>query len=95
MTRSLLQTHFRSMLRRVFSFELSSDFSETYASGLEIEVVVSAVDAIDVAGEGAGDALALFERLSAEGGELIVDGLKRLSWWMGRVKRHPGNPWRV
>ena len=57
-------------------------------------VVVSAVDAIDGAGDGAGDALALFERLSAEGGELIVDGLKRLSTWTGRVERHPGVPWR-
>ena len=75
------------MLRRVFNFELSSDFSETYASGLEIVVVVSAVDAIDVAGDGAGEALALFERLSAEGGELIVDSLKSLSTWTGRVVR--------
>ena len=73
------------MLRRVFNLELSSDLSETYASGLETAVVVSAGDATEVAGDGAGDALALFERLSAEGGELIVDGLKRLSAWTGRV----------
>ena len=95
MANPLLWTHFRSMLRRVFNLELSSDFSETYASGLETVVVVSAVDAIDVAGDGAADALALFERLSAEGGELIVDGLKRLSAWTGRVEEHPGVPWRV
>ena len=67
------------MLRRVFNFELSSDLSETYASGLEIVVVLSAVETMDVAGDGAGDALALLERLSAGGGELIVDGLRKLS----------------
>ena len=48
------------MLRRVFSFEPSSDFSDTYASGLEV-IVASAVDTVDVAGEGAGEALALSE----------------------------------
>ena len=82
----LLQTHFRSMLKRVFNFELSSDFSETYASGLEIVVVVSAVDVKDVARDGAGDALVLFERLSPEDGKLIVDGLERVSLYMDRVK---------
>ena len=75
--------------------ELSSDFSETYASGLESVVVVSPVDAIDVAGDVVGDALALFERLSAEGGELMVDGLKGLSAWAGRVEMHPGIRWSV
>ncbi len=65
------------MLRRVLNFELSSDLSDTYASGLEVVVVVSAVDAIDVAGDGAGDALALLE-VSPEDGELIVDGLERV-----------------
>lgn len=64
------QTHFRSILRRVFNFELSSDLSDTYASGLE--VVVSAVDVIEVARDGAGDALALFGVVSAEGGELML-----------------------
>lgn len=44
------------MLRRVLSFELSSDLSETYASGLEVVVVVFEVEAIDAAGDGAGDA---------------------------------------
>ena len=83
------------MLRRVFNLELSSDFSETYASGLESVVVVSPVDAIDVAGDVVGDALALFERLSAEGGELMVDGLKRLSARAGRVEMHPGIRWSV
>ena len=63
------------MLRRVLNFELSSDFSETYASGLDIVVAVSVVDAIDVAGDGAGDALAFFEGLSPEDGEPIVNGL--------------------
>ena len=46
------------MLRRTFSLELSSDLSDTYASGLDI-VVVSFVEAVDVVVEGAGDALAL------------------------------------
>lgn len=59
------------MLNRVLSFELSSDLSETYALGLEV-VVVSAVDAIDVAGDGAGEALALFWGGSPEDGELIL-----------------------
>lgn len=71
------RTYFRSMLRRVRSFELSSDLSETYASGLEVVVVVFEVDAIDAAGDGAGDALSLFERRSPEDGELIVHGLER------------------
>ena len=73
-----LPTHFRSILRRVFNFELSSDLSETYASGLEVVVVVSAVDAIDVAGDGAGDTLAFFKRLSPDKGELIVDRMERV-----------------
>lgn len=59
------------MLSRVFNFELSSDLSDTYASGLEV-VVVSAVDAIEVAGDGAGDALALFEGMSPEEDEVIL-----------------------
>lgn len=59
------------MLRRVLSFELSSAFSETYASGLEV-VVVSAVDATEVAGDGAGDALRLFERVSPEDGDVML-----------------------
>lgn len=65
------QTHFRSILNRVLNFELSSDLSDTYASGLE--VVVSAVDVIEVAGDGAGDALALLEG-SPEDGELMLTG---------------------
>lgn len=73
-----LPTHFRSILRRVFNFELSSDLSETYASGLEVVVVVSAVDAIDVAGDGAGDTLAFFKRLSPDKGELIFDRMERV-----------------
>ena len=59
------------MLRRVLNFELSSDLSETYASGLEV-VVVSAVDAMEVAGDCVGDALALFWGGSPEDGELIL-----------------------
>lgn len=66
-----LSTHFRSMLNRVFNFELSSALSETYASGLEV-VVVSAVEAMEVAGDGAGDALVLFEGGSLEAGEVIL-----------------------
>ena len=75
---SFLRTHFRSILRRVFNFELSSDLSDTYASGLEVVVVVSAVDAIDVAGDGAGDALALLKRPSPDNGEPIVDRTARV-----------------
>ena len=74
------------MLKRVLNLELSSDFSETYASGLDVVVVVSAVDAIDVAGDGAGDALALFERWSPEDGELIVEGRESLSPSVGEVE---------
>ena len=70
-----LQTHFRSMLKRVLNFELSSVFSDRYASGLEI-VVVSAVEAIEVVGDGAGDAWALFERVPPEDGELILEGAR-------------------
>ena len=70
--RLFLQTYFRSMLKRVLSFELSSGFSDTYASGLEV-VVVSVVDAMEVVGDGAGDALVLFEVGSPEG-ELMLTG---------------------
>lgn len=69
----LLRTHFRSMLKRVLNFELSSDFSDTYASGLEV-VVLSAADAMEVAGDGAGVAVALFEGGSPETGELMLAG---------------------
>ena len=61
------------MLRRVLSFELSSGFSDTYASGLEV-VVVSVVDAMEVVGDGAGDALVLCEVGSPEEGELMLTG---------------------
>ena len=60
------------MLKRVLSFELSSGFSDTYASGLEV-VVVSVVDAMEVVGDGAGDALSLLEVGSPEG-ELMLTG---------------------
>ena len=77
------------MLKRVLNFELSSDFSDTYASGLEVVVVVvvvSAVDATEVAGDGAGDALALFEGGSPDDGELILDRVtRRLFLTMGRI----------
>ena len=63
------------MLKRVLSFELSSGFSDTYASGLEV-VVVSVVDAMEVVGDGAGDALVLLEEGSSEG-ELMSTG----EWW--------------
>ena len=66
------------MLRRVLNFELSSDLSDTYASGLEVVVVVvvvSAVDAVEVVGDGAGDALALLEEDSPDDGELILDSV--------------------
>lgn len=66
------RTYFRSMLKRVLSFELSSGFSDTYASGLEV-VVVSVVDAMEVVGDGAGDALVLFE-VGSRGGELMLTG---------------------
>lgn len=61
------------MLRRVRNFELSSDFSDTYASGLDV-VVVSVVDATELAGDGAGDALALCERASPEGRDVMFTG---------------------
>lgn len=61
------------MLRRVLNFELSSNFSDTYASGLEV-VVVSVVDAMEVVGDGAGDALALFEESSPEEGAVMLTG---------------------
>ena len=70
--RLLFQTYFRSMLKRVLSFELSSGFSDTYASGLEV-VVVSVVDAMEVVGDGAGDTLVLLEVGSPEG-ELMSTG---------------------
>lgn len=67
--------------------ELSSDFSDTYASGLEVVVVVvSAVDAIDVAGDGAGDALAVFEGISPDDGELIL---------VHKVRRRVYTHWRL
>lgn len=59
------------MLRRVLNFELSSDLSETYASGLEV-VVVSAVDAMEGAGDSAGDGLAVLWGGSPEAGELML-----------------------
>ena len=64
------------MLKRVLNLELSSDFSDTYASGLKVVVVVvvsSAVDAMEVVGDGTGDGLALFEEGSPDDGELILD----------------------
>jgi len=57
------------MLRRTFSLELSSDLSDTYASGLDI-VVVSFVEPVDVVVEGAGDALAL--SVDEFGEEMVV-----------------------
>ena len=72
----LLYTHFRSMLKRVLNFELSSDFSDVYASGLEIVVVVSVADAVGVVGKGAGDALTLYVEISPEDVVVIVEGLK-------------------
>ena len=41
-------------------------------------MVVSGLDAIDAAGDGAGDALVFFDGLSPEDGELIVDRLWRI-----------------
>ena len=71
------------MLRRVLNFELSSDLSDTYASGLEV-VVVSVVDVTEVVGDGAGDALALFEGVSPAG-EVMLMGLGGKEWdWEGR-----------
>lgn len=83
--------NFRSMLRRILNFELSSDFSEIYASGLEV-VVVSAVDAMEVAGDGAGagDALALFEGDSPEEGEVMLTGLVLGGGWSPSVGRVEG-----
>lgn len=70
-----LPTHFRSMLRRVLNLELSSDFSDTYASGLEVVVIVPAVDAMEVAGDGAaGGVFNLFDGGSPEEGELMLTG---------------------
>lgn len=79
------------MLRRILNFELSSDFSEIYASGLEV-VVVSAVDAMEVAGDGAGagDALALFEGDSPEEGEVMLTGLVLGGGWSPSVGRVEG-----
>lgn len=63
-----LHTHFRRMLRKVFSFELSSALSDTYASGLET-VVASVVEAVV---DAAGDALALFVDESREEGVVML-----------------------
>lgn len=63
------KTYFLSILRRILSLELSSDLSDTYASGLEI-VVASVVETVDVAVEGAGEALALLVDESRE--EIVV-----------------------
>lgn len=76
----ILRTHFLSMLNRVFNFELSSDLSDTYASGLDV-VVVSAVDAIEVAGDGAGDALAPLEGRSPEEDEVMLTDWRLISVW--------------
>lgn len=54
------------MLRRIFSLELSSDLSDTYASGLDI-VVASVVEPVDVAVEGVVGTLALLVDESREG----------------------------
>ena len=60
--------------------------SDTYASGLEV-VVVSALDAMEVGGEGAGDASVLFERGSLEEGEvMLTDWGRGLFPSMCRVK---------
>ena len=65
----VLHTHFRNILRKVFSFELSSGaLSDTYESGLDI-VVASVVEAVEVVVliEGVGDAWALFVDESGDG----------------------------
>ena len=65
------KTHFLNMLRRIFSFELSSDLSETYASGLEI-VGASVVESVDVAVGDVDDGLALLADESREGMVVII-----------------------
>lgn len=66
-----LETYFLSMLRRIFSLELSSALSETYASGLDI-VGTSVAGPVDVAAEGAGAALALLVDESGEGVVVMI-----------------------
>lgn len=65
---SLHGAHFRNILSRVFSFELSSGtFSARYASGLET-VVASLVEPVDVVVDGAGEAFVLLVDESREEG---------------------------
>lgn len=64
-------THFLNMLRRIFSLELSSDLSETYASGLEI-VGASVAESVDVAVGGVDAGLALLADESREGIVVII-----------------------
>ena len=82
----LLPTYFRSMLRSVLNLELSSDLSDTYASGLEVVVVVSGVDAMEVAGDGAGEVMNLFEGGSPDEGELMLNRIRGLSPCVGEVE---------
>ena len=61
------------MLKKVFSFELSSGaLSDTYASGLEI-VVASAVELVGVV-DGGGDGLVLWVEESREEGVVMIAG---------------------
>lgn len=59
------------MLSRVFSLELSSALSVTYESGLEV-VVASVVEVVEVATDGAGEALALLVDESRDEGVVMI-----------------------
>ena len=66
-----VQTYFRNMLSKVFNLEVSSVLSVTYESGLEV-VVVSVVEAVEGAVDGAGDALALLVDESRDEGIVMI-----------------------
>ena len=73
-----IPTYLRKILSRVFSFELSSDLSDTYESGRDV-VVASGAEVVEGAVDGAGDAFSLFVDDSRDEGVVMIANAKGAS----------------